>query len=99
MNTNLISHLGTIKSIDKKNLIVKIISQTACSACHAKSACTSADQTVKEIEIQQEEGGFQIGEEVLVLTTFYPGLQGNFLRLSPAAFPNGYQPDNTPVFY
>ena len=78
VNTNLISHLGTIKSFDKKNLIVEIISQSACAACHAKSACTSADQTVKEIEIQQEEGGFMIGEEVLVLTTYTQGYMAIF---------------------
>lgn len=73
MNTNLISHLGTIKSINNQHLVVKIISQTACASCHAKGACTSNDQTEKEIEITQKEGSFSIGEQVEVVTTSTQG--------------------------
>lgn len=73
VNTNLISHIGIIKSINNQHLIVKIISQTACSSCQAKGACTSSEQTEKEIEVQQSEGAFFVGEEVLVVTTSSQG--------------------------
>ena len=73
VNTNLISHIGIIKSINNQHLIVKIISQTACSSCQAKGACTSSEQTEKEIEVQQSEGAFLVGEEVLVVTTSSQG--------------------------
>ena len=73
VNTNLISHIGIIKSISNQHLVVKIISQTACSSCQAKGACTSSEQTEKEIEIQQSEGVFFVGEEVHVVTTSTQG--------------------------
>ena len=78
VNTKLISHIGTIKSINNQHLIVKIISQTACAACHAKGACTSADQSEKEIEIRQYADVFSIGEEVLVIATSEQGYKAIF---------------------
>ncbi len=78
VNTNLISHTGTIKSINNQHLVVKIISQTACAACHAKGACTSSDQSEKEIEIRQFDGEFSIGEEVLIIATSEQGYKAIF---------------------
>ncbi|HEY5510208.1 MAG TPA: SoxR reducing system RseC family protein [Prolixibacteraceae bacterium] len=69
VNSNMISHTGTIKSINNQCLIVKIISETACASCHAKGSCSSAGQSEKEIEVRQTEGEFNIGEQVLVLTS------------------------------
>jgi sigma-E factor negative regulatory protein RseC len=65
----MISHTGTIKSINNQHLIVKIISETACSSCHAKGACSSAEQSEKEIEIRHSEDDFSVGEQVLVVTS------------------------------
>lgn len=65
----MISHTGTIKSINNQHLIVKIISETACFSCHAKGACSSAEQTEKEIEVRQQENNFTVGEQVQVVTS------------------------------
>ena len=73
VNTKLISHIGTIKSIDDQQFIVKITSQTACSSCHAKGSCSSSEQEEKEIEVQQINGNFEIGEIVQVITTASQG--------------------------
>ncbi len=73
MNTHLINHVGTIKSINNQHLIVKIISQSACSSCHAKGSCTSSEQKEKEIEVEYSGNIFGIGEEVLVVATSAQG--------------------------
>lgn len=73
MSTNLISHIGTIKSINNQQLIVSITSQTACSSCHAKGGCSSSEQQEKEIEILRWEKIFKTGEEVLVVTSSSQG--------------------------
>ena len=78
VNTNLISHIGIIKSINNQHLIVKIISQTACSSCQAKGSCTTTNQTEKEIEIQQNEKSFLVGEQVLVVATSNQGYKAVF---------------------
>jgi sigma-E factor negative regulatory protein RseC len=73
VNTQLINHVGTIKSINNQHLIVKIVSQSACSSCHAKGACTSAEQKEKEIEVEYRGEIYGIGEEVLVVATLAQG--------------------------
>jgi positive regulator of sigma E activity len=78
VNSNLISHTGTIKSINNQHLIVKIISQTACASCHASGACLSSDREEKEVEVQQKEGYFFIGEQVLVIATSGQGYKAVF---------------------
>ena len=74
----MISHTGTIKSINNQDLIVKIISETACSSCHAKGACSSAEQAEKEIEIRYSKGNFKVGERVLVVTSDGQGYRALF---------------------
>ena len=48
-------------------LIVSIISQSACSACHSKEACTVSDFEDKEIEINDFKNNYQVGEEVTIV--------------------------------
>ena len=48
-------------------LIVSIVSESACSSCHSKSACTMADFQDKEIEIPQQNSKFLPGQSVTVL--------------------------------
>lgn len=47
---NTIKHEGTIERIEGGIAYVKIIQLSACSGCHAKSACSIADQQEKIIE-------------------------------------------------
>ncbi len=78
VNTNIISHAGTIKSINNQHLIVKIISQTACASCHAKGACSSSEQSEKEVQVIQRDNHFFVGEEVLVVATTSQGYKAIF---------------------
>ncbi len=62
-----IEHIGFVERILDHSVIVRIISESACSACHAKGACTVADMQDKEIEVIGVTESFRIGERVNLL--------------------------------
>ena len=56
MSEENISHEGIITKITDDELEIKIVSQSACAACHAKSACTMGDQAEKILTVPRPEG-------------------------------------------
>ena len=74
-----ISHKGIIKEFSKKGIIVGIIAESACAACHAIGACSVSDMTEKEIEIDHDQGEFQIGQQVWVTGKSSQGFKALFL--------------------
>ncbi len=56
-----------MKEVKNASLIVNIVSQSACSTCHAKGACTAADYQDKEVEVSGYKNSYEIGEEVTIL--------------------------------
>lgn len=67
MAKDVIEHKGRIRSIDGNSIKVDCFTSSACSNCHAKSVCTSPDMENKEIEVVDNPGKYQEGEEVKVL--------------------------------
>jgi sigma-E factor negative regulatory protein RseC len=62
-----IEHKGNIVEITNEKVVVRIISLSMCSSCHAKGACISHDSKEKDIEVRTKEGlKYKIGEEVTV---------------------------------
>ncbi len=59
-----IEHKGFIERIADNSVVVRIISESACAACHAKGACTAADMQDKEIVVGGSTGNFKTGEMV-----------------------------------
>ncbi|WP_319503726.1 SoxR reducing system RseC family protein [uncultured Draconibacterium sp.] len=49
------------------SLTVNIVSQSACSTCHAQGACSVSDFQDKEIEVTEYKGNYKIGDEVTIL--------------------------------
>lgn len=62
-----IKHKAFVKEVTDTTLIVTIVNQSACSACHAKGACTVADFQEKEIEINSFSKSYNPGDEITVL--------------------------------
>jgi sigma-E factor negative regulatory protein RseC len=62
-----IRHSGFVKRVTSDSLIVNIVSQSACSSCHAQGACSVADFQDKEIEITHFNGQYKPGQEVTVV--------------------------------
>lgn len=56
MKEETIAHVGVITKITDDEVQVKIVSMSACAACHAKSACTMSDQAEKLLTIPRPEG-------------------------------------------
>ncbi len=63
-----ISHRGRIVSITPAFTTVRILSESACAACHAKGLCALGDSTVKEVEVPTRGwDDWQVGDEVSVV--------------------------------
>jgi sigma-E factor negative regulatory protein RseC len=67
MASGTIIHPGIIERISGDRVFVRILSQSACSACHAKGACSIADveEKIIETEIDLEER-WETGDKVMV---------------------------------
>ena len=54
--SNIISHEGVVTKITDEELEIKILSQSACAACHAKSACGMGEQAEKILTVPRPKG-------------------------------------------
>jgi len=63
---DLIDHEGIVEYVKDDLVHVKIISESACAACHAKGMCGAADQKDKYLDIPSENEQFKPGEPVRV---------------------------------
>ncbi len=66
-NNKQIDHVGTITEIKDEKITVSILNVSACTGCHAKSACSMSDMKEKEIDIIDYSSSFKLGEEVKVV--------------------------------
>lgn len=66
-NQETISHEGIVTKITSDTLEIKIIAQSACAACHAKSACGMGEQAEKILIVPHPEGrDFKLMQKVNV---------------------------------
>jgi len=65
-NQATIDHIGWVDSISGQSATIKINSQSACASCHAKGACSAADQEEKTLVLPTEGRPFLVGEQVRV---------------------------------
>ncbi len=63
----MIDHDGIIDHIEGGVAHVKIDSQSACSACHAKGVCGAADQKEKFLDVTLQDESYKTGEVVRVM--------------------------------
>ena len=67
MSNETISHEGVVTKITDDELEIKILAQSACAACHAKSACTMSEMTEKSLTLPRPEGQeFHLSQKVNV---------------------------------
>jgi sigma-E factor negative regulatory protein RseC len=72
---NTIDHTGVVDSVESLVATVRISSQSACASCHARGACSAADQTEKILNVSI--GGLDVhpGEAVKVRIARRTGLR------------------------
>lgn len=78
MNRDIL-HSGVIEKIEPPFVFVRIVQQSACSGCHAKSLCTISESKVKTIEIEDHSGKYKVDEEVNICGSYTLGLQAVLL--------------------
>ncbi|MDD2436113.1 MAG: SoxR reducing system RseC family protein [Massilibacteroides sp.] len=59
-----IYHTGIIERIDRDKVYVKIIQQSACAGCHAKSMCGMSECKNLIVEIEGNYDSFKVNESV-----------------------------------
>ncbi|MDD4671562.1 MAG: SoxR reducing system RseC family protein [Bacteroidales bacterium] len=62
-----VDHHGSVQEVTTNNITVKIISQSACAACHAKGACGLSDTTEKIVVVHKPNHGYTVGQDVKVI--------------------------------
>ena len=66
-NAETISHEGIVTKITDDELEIKILAQSACAACHAKSACGMGEQAEKILTVPRpKDKAFEINQKVNV---------------------------------
>jgi len=64
--SQIIEHSGFVHQINGKHIKVQILQESACSGCHAKGACTAADMADKFIDVESDDAGLKIGQNVII---------------------------------
>jgi len=68
MKKNTISHPGIISDISQNTVKITILSQSACSSCHAKGACSVSEMKEKIVEVEVSDLlRYKVGQHVNVL--------------------------------
>ncbi|MEG0948540.1 MAG: SoxR reducing system RseC family protein [Bacteroidales bacterium] len=62
-----IEHIGIVKQLREGYADILIIQNSACSGCHAKSACTAADSAEKIIEVPYFDNDLRLNQQVTVV--------------------------------
>lgn len=62
-----ITHEGIIDHIGNDSVFVRILSKSACSACHSKSMCSVSEMTEKLVEVRGSVTEYKAGQEVNVI--------------------------------
>lgn len=70
-----IAHAGVISDISENVISVRIIQNTACSECHAKSACRVSESKEKIIEIPNRYEHLHVGDNIIVEGSAIMGLK------------------------
>ncbi|SMO34632.1 positive regulator of sigma(E), RseC/MucC [Saccharicrinis carchari] len=77
---NFVEHTGYIEAIDKSQVKVRILSESACASCHAKGACNAADMKEKTIDVSPF--GFNnlsVGKKVIIQGQKSLGLKASLI--------------------
>jgi sigma-E factor negative regulatory protein RseC len=79
MSEATITHQGIIDSVSLNSVNVRIVSASACSACHANGACNASDMQEKIIEANPGDKKLKVGEWVTIISKESMGFKALFL--------------------
>ncbi len=65
-----ITHKGIVESIDGGHVRVRIVQNSACAGCHAKSLCSSSESKEKIVDVYGcDASAYGVGDSVTVIAT------------------------------
>ncbi|MBQ6690958.1 MAG: SoxR reducing system RseC family protein [Rikenellaceae bacterium] len=71
-----IEHVGVVEAIEDDKILVKIVAESACASCAARSACGMSESTDKQIEVHtREAASYAVGERCVVSVERAAGLK------------------------
>lgn len=70
-----IEHTAIVTMVSDTMVRVRIVQNSACSACHARGACSAADSAEKDIDALPSNLPLQVGQQVIVAGRSVLGLQ------------------------
>ena len=80
MATGEVSHKGTVISVGQDRISVRIVSESACSACHAAGLCGASESKNKIVDVPVYGGQtYSVGQEVEVCLARKMGLKAVLL--------------------
>lgn len=80
MATGEVSHKGTVISVGQGRISVRIVSESACSACHAAGLCGASESKNKIVDVPVYGGQtYSVGQEVEVCLARKIGLKAVLL--------------------
>ncbi|MBP7508364.1 MAG: SoxR reducing system RseC family protein [Prolixibacteraceae bacterium] len=65
-SSNKVIHNGFVKEINPGKIKVGMTVLSGCASCNIKGACSMAEKTDKDIEIECNSNDYKIGQEVMV---------------------------------
>ena len=75
-----ITHEGTIDSIEKNHINVRIISMASCVSCSASGTCSASDMAEKIVEVVlPKHNTYKVGDHVSIVLDKSMGLKAVFL--------------------
>lgn len=66
MNDQCSAQMGRVSAVYPDRVVVTFLQKSACSGCHASSACTMMDQKRREVTVFNPEGLYEVGDSVVV---------------------------------
>lgn len=80
MSAGEVSHKGSIVSVGKDKVSVQIVSESACSSCHAAGLCGASESKKKIVDVPVYPGQtYAVGQEVEVCLARKMGLKAVLL--------------------
>ena len=71
-----IEHVGVVEAIEGDMILVKIVAESACASCAARSACGMSESTQKIIEVHTSQASeYRVGERCVVSVERAAGLK------------------------
>ena len=78
-NKSSVEHQGVVEKVDENLIRVGFVSQSACSGCHARGACSLSDLESKYVEVANNGTEYAVGEKVNILLQQRQGFKALWL--------------------